>query len=179
MNRRNFLGLLGRLIQGAVGVAVVLPGIRFLMGPNRTRKAPEFVRVARLSEVQGSNPIRVEVRRARRDAYVQHPPGPVGSVWLVRTEGVADYGSGSIRCLQATCPHLGCAINFAPDRGAFVCPCHASEFSLSGDQTFGPSPRPMDELRCRITDPEAADEAWIEVEYREFRTGTALQEAVS
>jgi Rieske Fe-S protein len=77
----------------------------------------------------------------------------------------------AIRCVQAMCPHLGCGIDFVPDRRVFTCPCHASEFDAAGQRRFGPSPRDMDELECRVSPPDERGERWIEVKYVEFRTG--------
>lgn len=183
VNRRTFLNLLSTLLHAAVAVCVVIPGLRFLTGVRQRRKSGEglFVRVAKLSDLTPRVPVRVVIRRDRRDAYIQYPPGPIGAVWLVH-ENDDPEATGEpprLRCLQTICPHLGCAIDFAAERDGFVCPCHASEFSRSGVPRFGPSPRPMDELRCRVSEPDAAGYRWVEVEYREFRTGVPNQEAIA
>jgi Rieske Fe-S protein len=111
----------------------------------------------------------VAVVAEQQDGFIRRPAEPIGRVWLVRSG--AD-STASIRCFQSICPHLGCGVEYAPDRAAFVCPCHASEFAIDGRQRFGPSPRDLDELVCRVTDPDEAGVRWIEVRYQEFRTGT-------
>jgi len=183
MNRRGFLNLLATLVHTAVAACALIPGVAFLTGATRRNlRRDGFVRTIRVADLKASAPTRVEVHTDRWDAYIHYPPGPIGSVWLVpeMTEGEIqtdpETGATHVRCLQTICPHLGCAIDFAPDRDAFVCPCHASEFSRSGKSEFGPAPRPMDELTCRLSEPDADGERWIEVEYREFKTGIARRE---
>ena len=72
-----------------------------------------------------------------------------------------------VRCFQTSCPHLGCGVDYSADRKAFTCPCHASEFAVDGTPRFGPSPRPMDQLACRVTEPDGQGQRWIEVDYQE------------
>jgi nitrite reductase/ring-hydroxylating ferredoxin subunit len=92
---------------------------------------------------------------------------------------VTDLGAQQttgLKCYQTICPHLGCGTDFDAARGRFVCPCHASDFDLSGRVLSGPSPRGLDELACRISGPAPDGARWVEVEYREFKTGTAERE---
>ena len=133
--------------------------------------------VAPLSAAVAGRPLRVTVSSERWDAYMRYPPGPIGAVWLLR-EDDAD-GRPSIRCLQVVCPHLGCGIDYAVDRGVFNCPCHASEFDGTGRRRFGPSPRDMDELECRISDAGDEGRRWIEVRYQEFATGVAVKKPIA
>lgn len=57
---------------------------------------------------------------------------------------------GAIKVLSAVCPHQSCTVY--PGGKGFVCPCHGSEFELSGRKTLGPSQSDLDTLR---TDPNA------------------------
>jgi Rieske Fe-S protein len=41
------------------------------------------------------------------------------------------------------CTHTGCGVNYKPSLGHFRCPCHGSEFALSGDVIRGPAARPL------------------------------------
>ena len=40
------------------------------------------------------------------------------------------------------CTHLGCAYHWDESPNNFVCPCHASVFSIDGKVLVGPAPRP-------------------------------------
>ena len=167
MHRRTFLKTLAAGLNGLIGLAIVIPGIRFLLDPlRRSSRDRGFLRVGPLTSLTAGRPQRVTVLSDRWDAYTHHPPGPIGNVWLLPGDG-----DDRVRCLQVTCPHLGCTIDYAADRNAFQCPCHASEFDAAGRRRFGPSPRDMDELQCHITEPDESGVRWVEVKYQEFQTG--------
>ena len=153
-----------------MAAVVGIPAIRYLVDPLwRTRKTSTFVRITPLSALAPGRPVRVVVLAERLDAYTQHPLRPIGAVWLILGEDPVP----KVRCLQVICPHLGCAIDYAADREAFVCPCHASEFDRWGRSVFGPAPRDMDELPCRVSAADESGELWVEVQYEVFKTGIA------
>ena len=168
MERRTFLKTCTAAVYSAVGAAAAIPVLRFLLVSAGVRSAgKEFLRAVPVDSIPTDHPARVTIVAPRRDAYVQHPPGPIGSVWLSRD-------GDRVRCLQSICPHLGCGIDFSAERNAFSCPCHASEFDLHGQRRFGPSLRDMDQLPCRISE-DASGRRWVEVQYAEFETGSAEQ----
>ena len=170
MKRREFLQFLTVAINGVIGLMVAIPAAFWLLPSRRFRKGrPRYKRIARFDSISSDAPSRVVVNANRWDKFTRYPPGPIGAVWLLRTDSPAEI----VRAFQTVCPHLGCSIAFAADREVFSCPCHASEFDLSGVRNFGPSPRDMDELECRISDPDEAGERWVEVRYEEFETGSS------
>lgn len=169
MHRRTFLKYLAAGLNGLISLAVVIPGLGFLLDPlRRVGRDRGFIRVGPLTSLATGHPQRVTVLSDRWDAYTHHPPGPIGNVWLLPGDS-----ADRVRCLHVTCPHLGCAIDYAADRNAFNCPCHASEFDATGRRRFGPSPRDMDELQCRVTDADESGVRWVEVQYQEFQTGVS------
>ena len=153
-----------------MAAVVGIGAIRYLVDPLwRPRKKPTFVRVAPLSALSKGRPVRAFVLADRLDAFTHHPPRPIGAVWLL----LGEERVPKVRCLQVICPHLGCAIDYAADREVFFCPCHASEFDRLGRSAFGPSPRDMDELPCRVSAADESGEPWVEVQYEVFKTGIA------
>ncbi len=177
IGRRTFLGLAADAVQAALAGVVVLPGFRLLLAPLRRRSdGVSFRPLVPLQDVPAGRPIRVVVNADRWDAYVHHPPGPIGGVWLIRHD--ADAIQPGVRCLQTICPHLGCGIDYLSARDVFSCPCHASEFDRTGKATSGPSPRPMDELECRISEPDEQGRRWVEIRYQEFVPGAAERRVV-
>jgi Rieske Fe-S protein len=52
------------------------------------------------------------------------------------------------------CTHLGCRPKWNPSRGLFECPCHGSEFDLTGNVKRGPATRPMSRLFWGPSDSE-------------------------
>lgn len=177
MNRRTFLTSLIGVLQALLALALMIPGFRAVFSaPRRRERDAPFLRAAPLDTLDIGEPYLATIQAARWDAYVRYPPNPVGRVWLIRESDPA--GTEKVRCLQTICPHLGCGINFIPGRAAFACPCHASEFGFDGKSQFGPSPRDMDELECRVGEPDDAGRRWVEVRYREFQPGIAEQREV-
>lgn len=170
--RRAFLASILGWVCSTFLVGLSVCGFQFVLDPLRARKqtTKRRQRVATLESVPIGTPLRVTVNADRWDAYVHHPPGPIGTVWLTREESTD--AEPSLRCFQATCPHLGCGIDYAADRNAFFCPCHDSEFGPDGSRRLGPSPRGMDELPVTISEPETDGKRWVEIEYNEFQTGT-------
>jgi cytochrome b6-f complex iron-sulfur subunit len=56
------------------------------------------------------------------------------------------------RALSAVCTHLGCITRYQPDRNIIACPCHGSQFTLSGDVVAGPAPRPLRWLQMNVSE---------------------------
>ena len=52
-----------------------------------------------------------------------------------------------IYALNLTCTHLGCTVNATPK--GFICPCHGSKFTASGDVVKGPANQPLKRLAVR------------------------------
>jgi Rieske Fe-S protein len=67
---------------------------------------------------------------------------------------------------------LGCQVFF--DRGAkeYVCPCHASKFSVDGARISGPTPRGLDTLPSKI------EKGALFVQWVQYKPGVAEKTAV-
>ncbi len=51
----------------------------------------------------------------------------------------------NIKIFSSTCTHLGCKIN-QEKNNRFVCPCHGSQFTLSGEVVKGPATKNLMQL---------------------------------
>jgi Rieske Fe-S protein len=182
VERRTFLKWAIGCVNAVGAMALGIPVVRLLFDPllRRAGQKAEFHRIAPLSALPTGRPARFPVVAQRMDAFTRYPREAIGSVWLTRdATGEGGATEPSVRCFQATCPHLGCAVDFAADRGVFACPCHASDFDVSGKRLDGPAPRDMDILEVRLTPADANGERWVEVRYVDFRPGIPDQVAVS
>ena len=72
-----------------------------------------------------------------------------------------------------TCPHLGCKVEFQDASRSFLCPCHASAFTLDGEPTNKIPPRPLDKLEIKT---DANGDVWVK--YQDYQCGIKKQEAV-
>lgn len=71
-------------------------------------------------------------------------PFNTGRFYLVRA------ADGGFLALYRKCTHLGCAVPWDQARGEFVCPCHASAFTMDGTVINPPAPRPLDRFAVVI-----------------------------
>ncbi len=78
-----------------------------------------------------------------------YEPGSVsafvtGQFYLVCLE------DGGFLALSNRCTHLGCAVPWDKASKKFICPCHASEFDITGNVLSSPAPRALDLFEVSI-----------------------------
>ena len=61
-----------------------------------------------------------------------------GSVIVIRT--AAGNVPASFVALSLICTHMQCTVNYDAGASGFKCPCHGSEYNISGAVTMGPAP---------------------------------------
>jgi Rieske Fe-S protein len=69
----------------------------------------------------------------------------IGEFLIVRS------ASDAFTVLTATCTHQGCTIT-GHANGRFVCPCHGSQFTTTGEVAGGPASRPLGAFASRLRD---------------------------
>jgi len=132
MSRREFLGiawgisLLG--IFGQAGNAL----IRFLAPRVNAGVFGTKVIAGRLDEFQ---------------------PGTISHIQKGRFY-ISRLEDGGIMALWQRCTHLGCTVPWKEDNREFLCPCHSSVFTNTGEVVSGPAPRPLDIFPLEIVDGE-------------------------
>jgi Rieske Fe-S protein len=175
--RRSFLMRLGTVV---IGVMLALfpfaAGWGVLTDPLRRRRASAndddqsdmagFVRICPLESLPADGmPRAFAVTTATIDAWTRAADQRIGEVFLTRSDA---GGRPQVTAFTATCPHLGCAVEFDAAEERFECPCHESGFAKDGQRLFGPSRRGLDPLQVKITDQEPR-EVWVKFE--RFRAG--------
>ena len=61
-----------------------------------------------------------------------------GKFYLARLE------DGGFLAMSRRCTHLNCTVPWVEKEGRFICPCHASEFDITGAVINPPAPRALD-----------------------------------
>jgi cytochrome b6-f complex iron-sulfur subunit len=61
-----------------------------------------------------------------------------GQFYLVRLD------DGGFLALSRKCTHLGCTVPWVESEKQFICPCHASVYTIKGEVLRSPAPRPLD-----------------------------------
>ena len=55
--------------------------------------------------------------------------------------------------LFAVCKHLGCTVQYEPDKDRIYCACHGGVYNAyTGANVSGPPPKPLDRLDVKVTD---------------------------
>jgi cytochrome b6-f complex iron-sulfur subunit len=68
-----------------------------------------------------------------------------GKFYLTRSED-------GLMALYWRCVHLGCTVPWNESAGRFMCPCHASVYSITGQKLAGPAPRALDQMEITVQD---------------------------
>jgi Rieske Fe-S protein len=153
-DRRGALAWIVRGLGAALGALYAIPAVRYLAS-RRAESAARAIDVGAVDALPEGVPHRAPIRAAASDAWSTDGKA-TAAVFLVR------HGE-TVRALDATCPHTGCAVDW--DGTRFRCPCHQSEFTADGDRTAGPAPRGLDPQTVEIKDGR------IRVTYCRYRTG--------
>ncbi len=172
-NRRHFLAGTAIVALGAaIELMPVVSGLAVLLNPLRRRSSRrDFLPVTSLKTLPADGlPRKFPVIADRVNAWTRIPHVAIGAVFLRRGR------DDSVQAFNVLCPHAGCHVNLSPDQDAFLCPCHASHFELSGRRADdrSPSPRGLDEL-----DVEVKPSGQILVKFQNFLPGVAEKIPVS
>lgn len=114
------------------------------------------VRIARLEELK-SVWDRLEFRFEAQPCLLVRPPRPEAP-----DARILIAGDAALRAFSRVCTHGGCTLNLPdPDR-VMACPCHASEFGLSGQVLAGPARLDLRALRLELRGDEVWAIGWLE-----------------
>ena len=141
-SRRGFVQGVLFGFASLIATGLGIPSLRYLLrAPEGTRKA-QWIDAGDLADLGPEHPEAITVAHRRTDG------------WKVSTENVSAWvvknSEGGITAFSPRCTHLGCAYRWAKDKHEFVCPCHASAFSITGQVLSGPAPRPLDRYEVRV-----------------------------
>ncbi len=167
--RRNFVAEVSSLIIGGlVGLVPVLAGMVFALNPLIRKPATAegegdgFRKITNLSSVPGDGTPQIfKVVGTKVDAWTTYPETELGAVYLRMKDG-------KVECFNARCPHLGCTVGYKPDQQVYICPCHDSSFTVSGERNNEIPPRSLDAL-----DVDIRNETEVWVKFQNFRAGQA------
>lgn len=141
-DRRSFLSVLPLGVLGIVGASMTLAAKRSL-DPQAAAAAEEaWKTIGEVSEIAGAEPIEKTIAVTCR------------SGWSKTVEDVSVYvlPQHDNKVLSSVCPHEGCPIVWDGDSKNFLCPCHDSFFSESGQRLTGPSTKDLTEYETRVAD---------------------------
>ena len=162
--RRGWLGFMTNVLMAALALLVAVPAVAYFLGPLRRKTGAgdrEFQDLGAVADLPLGEWRLLALETVYADGWKQTRARH--AVW-VRRHGEGQQG---VTVLSSICPHLGCPINWHPDREQFNCPCHGGVFDAAGQLAGGPPPRPMDALDFEIR----AGRLWVR--WQDFKIGVA------
>src|SRR5271163_2474344 len=152
LSRRRMLMKLGILFNGAVGVVLGVPIVRYLLSPVIRERRPGYESWLSLGPL-GQFP-EGETRLASYRNPVANPSdGETANIpcWVRHVSG------GKFQVFAINCAHLGCPVRWYPQSGLFMCPCHGGAYYSDGSRASGPPPRGLFEYDYKVE----SSQLWI------------------
>jgi menaquinol-cytochrome c reductase iron-sulfur subunit len=129
-------------LQSLIGAALAVPAAIYLLFPPKSGRKDQWVEATDLSKLTPGAPEEVVFRRNRIDGW--KVSSEKTSAWVVKKS------DSEVVAFAPNCTHLGCAFRWESRTRTFLCPCHTSNFDLTGKVLDGPAPRPLDRYLVRI-----------------------------
>jgi menaquinol-cytochrome c reductase iron-sulfur subunit len=131
--RRTFYSVVINGLMGLITAAIAAPAAAYLFLKPKSEKKSQWVDAAELSALKIGKPEEVVYRRTRVDGW--RVLNEKTTAWVVRTDDqhVVAFAPG--------CTHLACAYHWEGGQNQFVCPCHASTFSIAMARSRADPPR--------------------------------------
>lgn len=166
-DRRGFFKkILAGIIGAVLGLVPLGAGLTVFLDPLRRKAAAGgMVQIATLDALPSDGvPRKFPVLASRTDAWNKFSQVPIGAVYLRREP------DGKLQAFNVVCPHAGCFVDFLPDRGSYLCPCHNSTFNVEGKiaDRSSPAPRGLDSLEVEVRN---GKELWVK--FQNFQAGRA------
>ena len=130
-SRRGFINWILGTSVGAFVLAVLYPVSRYLIPPESEESAAATVTLSIRPEEITENSGQI--------FKFGNQPGLLG-----RTP------SGELRAFSASCPHLGCIVQYRGDLSRIWCACHNGHFDLNGRNVQGPPPGPLETFAVNV-----------------------------
>ena len=141
-DRRTFLLSIIYGLWAFMGLMLAVPASVYLLWPPKPKKEDPWAEAGRLSELQADTPSELVFRRNRVDGW--KVSSEKATTWAVK------ISTDEVIAFAPQCPHLGCAYHWNASKHEFLCPCHASTFSIQGEVLTGPAPRALDRYDLKI-----------------------------
>jgi menaquinol-cytochrome c reductase iron-sulfur subunit len=149
--RRSFLALLTALGGVLATAMVAIPGVGYLTAAVR-RQRGEGENWVNLGPV-GDYPANETRLKTFENPLAQAWDGICAQtgVW-VRNLGRDEKYQERFNVFAINCTHLGCPVEWFPQSGLFMCPCHGGVYYEDGARASGPPPRGLYHCVSRVRD---------------------------
>src|SRR5439155_4486686 len=145
LSRRGMLMKLGILFNGAVGVVLAAPIVRYILSPvirERSSGYESWLSLGPLAQFPEG-----ETRLATYRNPVANPSDGETAIipcWVRRVD------AEKFQVFAINCAHLGCPVRWFPQSGLFMCPCHGGVYYSDGSRASGPPERGLFEYAYKV-----------------------------
>jgi menaquinol-cytochrome c reductase iron-sulfur subunit len=126
----------------AILTALGLPALAYLLVPPKLQQKDDWFSVGDITGLTPNVPAEMTYRRNTVDGW--KVTSEKSTVWVVKQP------DSSVVAFAPQCTHLACPYHWDESKSEFLCPCHASVFSIDGKVVSGPAPRPLDRLATKV-----------------------------
>ncbi len=143
LSRKEFvtftLGVLGSIMGALVG----LPAIGYLLSPAlKVHSREAWIELGPLENYPLGVPTLFTFTRSKINGW-EKTVNSYGVYVLRKNEN-------EVVVYYNVCTHLSCRVNWIEASNEFICPCHDGRFTIDGEVTAGPPPRPLDRYETKI-----------------------------
>ncbi len=149
-DRRKLLSLIPLAVFGAIAASFGSATKKFLTPVAAAAESAEPVAagswksIGALSGIVGEDPVECTLSVERSAGWTK----------TVEDATVFVLPKHEHKVLSSVCPHEGCPVIWDKDSKNFLCPCHDSYFSDSGEKLSGPATQNLVELETRVAEGE-------------------------
>ena len=145
VSRRTFLMNIGIALNAAIGLALAVPVVAYVIGPViRRREYLEWIAIGNAADFSPGETRLVNFRN------------PFSDPWDGDTANVPAY----VRCVEpgkfvvfaVNCAHLGCPVRWFAESQLFMCPCHGGVYYADGSRASGPPERGLFTYDVKVED---------------------------
>jgi menaquinol-cytochrome c reductase iron-sulfur subunit len=144
LSRRALLSRVSIGLSGLAGAVVSVPILAYLLSPLINPPPQTWRDLGSVDTFAIGQTVKVDVEE----------PSPLP--WAGRTARTAAWvrrtGDTSFTVFAVNCTHLGCPVNWVPNAGLFLCPCHGGVYNADGQVVAGPPPRALFTYQVRVQD---------------------------
>jgi Rieske Fe-S protein len=136
---------LGILLNGAAGIVLAVPIVRYLLSPVLRERKPGYESWLSLGSLA-----QYPAGQTRLATFRNPQAGPTDGVTAEIPCWVRNIDGGKFQVFAINCAHLGCPVRWFPQSGLFLCPCHGGAYYSDGSRASGPPERGLFEYRYKL-----------------------------
>ena len=147
LSRRQMSLKLAAVFNGAVGVLLGIPIMRYLLSPVTLGEKAGYDRWIPLGQID-----QFPAGETRLATYRNPAEGPTDGETAEIPCWVRNIDGNKFQVFAVNCAHLGCPVRWFPQSRLFMCPCHGGAYYEDGTRASGPPERGLFEYPFKIAD---------------------------